>query len=400
MKTILVVASFHKGERFIREAKAQGWRVILVTGESLKEAAWPTDSIDAMYFMPDPDNQWNMADLVSAVSYLARTVEIDRIAALDDFDVEKGALLREHLRVPGMGDTTARNFRDKLAMRGRAKDAGIRVPAFEALLNDAAIQRYLEANPGPHVLKPRTQANAIGIRKAENAEEAWAHIHALGDARSHYLIERFISGPVYHVDSVSVGGELKFSAASVYGVPPMEVFHAGRVFTSSLIRRDTAEEKALMKVNLDVLQGLNLRYGVSHSEYIRGDDGEFYFLETSARVGGANIAEMVEAATGVNLWQEWARLETAESPDHYQTPASSGGYAGLLNTLARQRNPDMSGFDAPEVAWKMQKDQHAGLIVASKSYDRVQELVGEYTQRFYDEFFMRMPAAENASQLG
>lgn len=400
MKTLLVVASFFKGERFIREAKAQGWRVILVTGESLKHAAWPTDALDAMYFMPDPDMQWNMADLVAAVSYLARSVEIDRIAALDDFDVEKGALLREHLRIPGMGDTTARNFRDKLAMRGRAKDAGIRVPEFSALLNDAAVQRYLEANPGPHVLKPRTQANAIGIRKAENAEEAWAHIHGLGDARGHYLIERFITGPVYHVDSVSVEGELKFSAASVYGVPPMEVFHAGRVFSSSLIRRGSPEETALRTVNLEVLQGLNLRYGVSHSEYIRGEDGEFYFLETSARVGGANIAEMIEAATGVNLWQEWARLETAESPKDYQVPAFAEGYAGLLNTLAKQQTPDMSGFDAPEVVWKMQKDQHAGLIVASPDYDRVQQLLTEYTQRFYDEFFMRLPAAESASQLG
>ena len=42
-----------------------------------------------------------------------RSKKIDRIVALDDFDVEKGAYLREHFQISGMGQTTARHFRDK-----------------------------------------------------------------------------------------------------------------------------------------------------------------------------------------------------------------------------------------------------------------------------------------------
>jgi hypothetical protein len=41
-----------------------------------------------------------------------------------------------------------------------------------------------------------------------------------------------------------------------------------------------------------------MKQGVTHAEFIRGVDGELYFLEIAARVGGANIAEMIEAATG------------------------------------------------------------------------------------------------------
>ena len=59
--------------------------------------------------------------------FLARTRLIDRIVPLDDYDVETAAALREHLRVPGMGDTTARYFRDKLAMRVQARDRGLQV---------------------------------------------------------------------------------------------------------------------------------------------------------------------------------------------------------------------------------------------------------------------------------
>ena len=59
--------------------------------------------------MPDVQKEWNMQDTLLGVSYMARKEHIDRIVALDDFDVEKAATLREHLRVPGMGNTAARS---------------------------------------------------------------------------------------------------------------------------------------------------------------------------------------------------------------------------------------------------------------------------------------------------
>ena len=50
--------------------------------------------------------------------------------------------------------------------------------------------------------------------------------------------------------------------------------------------------------------------GVTHAEFLRADsDGKFYFIEVAARVGGAFISDVIEAATGINLWREWARLE-------------------------------------------------------------------------------------------
>ena len=54
-RTILCLASFHKGHEFIREAKAQGWRVYLLTSQSLKDAEWPRESLDDIFYMPDVD---------------------------------------------------------------------------------------------------------------------------------------------------------------------------------------------------------------------------------------------------------------------------------------------------------------------------------------------------------
>lgn len=399
-KTIVCLASYEKGQAFMQECHAQGWRVVLVTGESLRDANWPREALQDIFFVPDPEKTWDLPALIRSIAYLARSIEIDRLVALDDFDVEKAAAVREHLRIPGMGDTTARNFRDKLAMRGRALDAGIAVPEFIGCINDAQVARYLAEVPAPWVLKPRFQANAIGIKKFDQPDAVWHAIHMLGDERSNYVLERFVAGTVAHVDSVVVNHEPIFAVASEYGTPPMEVFHGGRVFTSRTVQPGSEREMALLAINQQIMRGLGLREGVSHSEFILGEDGQLYFLETSARVGGAHIAEMVEAATGVNLWREWARLETAESLVGHQVKQERDHATALMNTLAKQEWPDMSMFDEPEVVWRLHRRQHAGLILASPSYDRVTELLVSFTQRFYAEFFASLPAADRASDIG
>src|SRR5207253_5791182 len=121
-RAILCLASFEKGAEFMREAKRQGWRVLLLTVPSLEHADWPRESVDEIFYMPD---LYDEGAVIRGVSYLARSQPIDRIAALDDFDVEMGAALREHLAIPGLGATIARRFRDKLMMRTVAAAAGI-----------------------------------------------------------------------------------------------------------------------------------------------------------------------------------------------------------------------------------------------------------------------------------
>lgn len=398
-KTILCISSYEKGYAFLRQAHALGWRVLMITGESCRNADWPYEVLSDIFFVPDPDKQWNVPDLIHAVSFLARSTKIDRIVALDDFDVEKAAALREHLRTAGMGDTTARNFRDKLAMRGRAKDAGIPIPGFTGVFNDEDVNQFIAEVPGPWVLKPRLQANAIGIKKLNNGQELWEALDELGDERSFFLLEQFIPGRIAHVDSVIVNQKVKFACASVYGTPPMEVFHGGRVFTTRTLEPGESLEKKLTEANQRVVADLGLKYGVSHTEFIIDENENVFFLETSARVGGAHIAELVEFTTGINLWAEWAKLECSDDITKYKPPTRKKNYGALMVTLAQQEWPDMSKYDDKEVMWKINKRQHAGLIIASPKKERITELLDSYLPRFYSDFFASLPAAEKASQM-
>ncbi|MCA9959745.1 MAG: hypothetical protein KC443_11960, partial [Anaerolineales bacterium] len=220
--TILCIASEPKGVPFIRECKQQGCRVLVLMTEEKQHESWPWESIDEHFVMPSLSRQ---PDVTYAISYIMRGQKIDRIQALDDYDVATAASLREHLRIPGMGETTARHFRDKLAMRVQARDEGMLVPPFTAVFNYDDLRAYMADVPAPWVLKPRFEAGAVGIRKLHGSEQVWRALDELGDQQSFYLLEKFVPGDVYHVDSLIWGGELAFSIASKYGLPPLAVSH-------------------------------------------------------------------------------------------------------------------------------------------------------------------------------
>lgn len=391
-QTILCLAGHEKGQRFLSAAKRQGWRVLLITTTALEHGDWPRESIDEIFYMPD---MYNLTDMIHGVSYLARSRAIDRIVALDDFDVETAAALREHMRLPGMGDSRARLFRDKLAMRTGARDVGIRVPDFVGIFNYDRIREYMQRVPPPWVLKRRSEAAAIGAVKVEAPDELWPRLDALGDRQSFHLLERYVPGNVYHVDSLVVDGEVVFAEAHQYGQPPMDVVHQGGLFITKTVLRGSEDERTLRAMNREVLRALGLERGPSHTEFIKGrEDGQFYFLETAARVGGAFITDLVEASTGINLWEEWAKLETLPPGRPYRLPERRQDYGAIINTLARQEYPDTSTYQDPEIAIRLAKDHHAGFVLRSPDPDRLQALLDDYSRRFYQDFYTSLPAPD------
>ena len=390
--TFLCITTYEKGQEFMRECKRQGCSVILLTAEKLRDADWPREVLEETFYLPA---NLPLADTVQAVTHLARSRKIDRIVALDEFDMETASTLREHLRVPGMGLTTMRYFRDKLAMRIRALDQGIRVPDFVPVVNHADIRHYLDHVPGPWVLKPRQEASAIGIKKLHSADELWPILDQLGDKQSSYLLEKFVPGDVYHVDSVVSENEVVFMNVSKYGKPPMNVAQGGGVFTTFTVPRGNDTDAALREMNRTLIAALGLVRGVAHAEFIQAyADGHFYFLECAARVGGAYINEMVEAATGINLWREWARIEIASGDGSYKLPPLREDYAGVVLSLARQEWPDTSGYSDPEVLLRIKRHHHAGLILRSSDSQRVPALLESYGPRFVDEFLAVEPPRE------
>ncbi len=392
----LCLASYFKGHLFLEEARRLGAHVILLTREKLKDEAWPAASIDERFLM---SSLRQMPDILHAVSYLMRDRAIDQIIPLDDYDVPTAAALREHLRLDGLGESITRYFRDKLAMRQRARSLGIPVPDFEGVLNYNRLRAFMQRTPAPWVLKPRLEAGAMGIKKLFQPEALWGWLERLGDEQSYYLLEQFIPGDVYHVDSVVWESEVLLAAPHRYGRPPIHVAHEGGVFISRSLEPDAEIAPALLALNRQVLLGFGMTRGVAHTEFIRAADGRLFFLETAARVGGASLDQLTQAATGINPWVEWARLEMAHvQGQSYVLPPRQNRQAAILVCLARQEHPNLSAYTAPEVVWRMDKKQHAGLIVATEDGARLDSLVDAYGRRFVDDFLAVAPPLDRAPE--
>ncbi|WP_035672389.1 acetyl-CoA carboxylase biotin carboxylase subunit family protein [Flavobacterium sp. 83] len=387
-KTFLCISNYFKGADFLINLKKLGNKVYLVTSEKLRDKPWPHQYIDEIFYMEGQDIDWNLEHLLLGVGNFMKSTKIDGIVALDDYDVEKATYLRENLRIDGMGQTTGRYFRDKLAMRMRAKSCAIPIPAFCSLFNDHDINTFADSIQAPWVLKPRSEASATGIIKVYDKESLWIHINEMGNNRFKYLLEQFKPGDVYHCDSLISDNKVIFSLTSKYLTTPMEISQGGGVFRSANIPYDSEDDKSIKNINKQVLSGFGLKHGAAHTEFIKcKEDGKIYFLETSSRVGGAHLAEMVAQASNINLWKEWAAIENALVKETiYALPEVKKEYAGIVLTLSKFQHPDLSSFSDQEVCFRVPLEYHAGLIVKSDKQLRILELLDDYGNRFVTDF--------------
>lgn len=394
---IVCFATFFKGGDFMRECKAQGGKITLVTKEKMLNEDWPRDVLDEVFALPNDASVELFLDLVA---HIAKTNKPDRIVALEEFDVVVAALAREHLCIGGMSSSTAKMFRDKYAMAVRARDGGVTVPDFLPAINNEEIADYMNRVPPPWVLKPRSDVSAIGIRKLDNADEAWAAIaelnkrESLRERASYHVLARFIPGEVFHVDSLVHDGRVAFAGVNKYGRPPLQVAHGGGAYISQTIPHDSAEKRKLLEINRRLIKAMKMETGATHAEFIKSEaDGDFYFLEIAARVGGAYIADVLEAASGVNLWREWAKMEMSEAGAKPKLKPRKD-HAGIVLSLAKQESPDTSAYTDSEITYRVNKKHHAGLIVAAKTHQRVTELLNDYAGRFENDFIAVLPPLE------
>jgi biotin carboxylase len=217
----------------------------------------------------------------------------------------------------------------------------------------------------------------------------------LRERASYYVLARFVAGEVFHVDSVVNDGKVVFAGTNQYGRPPMQVAHQGGAYVSHTLARGSADERTLLSINKKLIRALGLERGATHAEFIKSDaDGKFYFLEIAARVGGAYIADVLEAASGVNLWREWARLEIVDGKASTRITPPRKEYAGIILSLAKQEYPDTSAYVEDEIIHRVKKRHHAGLIVRAPRLERVNELLDDYGRRFVEDFVAVAPPPE------
>jgi hypothetical protein len=233
-------------------------------------------------------------------------------------------------------------------------------------------------------------------------EQLWRTLDNLGDAQSHYILEQIVEGNSFRVDSIVSDCEVKFLVVHESGTRTGEIAQAGTVHTMHTVDRNSRDARELAAINRALAPSFGMVRGITHAHLIRSQvDGSYYFLEIGARVGGAFPNEtyaddtfpgdsfmdnLVEAATGVSLWREWANLEIADlRHTGYAVPDSYEGYAGSVLCASQGVAPNLEAFADPAIVTRFRRGKHAALILRAASPERVRNLLGDYAAQLESE---------------
>ena len=254
-------------------------------------------------------------------------------------------------------------------MRTGASESGFLVPEFCGVCNYDELRAYMgECRP----LAVEAARGSLGAGDSQNsrAGATVARAGRTGRRAEPFLLEQFVPGDIFHVDSIVSESKVVFSGgSSIWPAADAGDARGRRVHHADGGSR-AAGTGGIDALNAELAPSLGMVRGVTHAEYIRAHaDGRYYFLEIAARVGGAFIADLVEMATGINLWREWARLEVANLRGETYSAARARLRATRAACFAWPRPPSRTprDFDAPEIVVRMKKHHHAGLIVRSES---------------------------------
>ncbi len=290
---------------------------------------------------------------------LAAVVETVRAGATDPADVHLlchdeyslavVAEVRERLDLPGARPPALAAFADKLTMKQMLTGTGVRMPAHTAWDHTAYEtdpEGYLdlvEAAVGlPALVKPIDESGAVGVAKLPDraALRQWAATAPEG----RWEVDEFVTGTLYHVDSLVVGGTTLFAAVN-QDLHPCADYAEGRLNASWTIPETDPVHDRLLEFNELVLASLpKPMNGVFHHEVFRTPADELVFLEIAARPPAALIPATSQIRFGVNVEEAHFRLQRGEQVQIGHQRGPFAGYAFVpkrAGRLVARRRPEL-----------------------------------------------------------
>lgn len=228
---------------------------------------------------------------------------IDCVISMSEYELMTAAEVRELLNIAGPTKAQVEKVRNKIAMKLAVMESGLRVPYF-ASLADFLAEPLTSALPvgSSLILKPVDGASSEGVEQYSDrgllvAEIEKRQIEGKWSAKDidRYQVEEFVEGPILHFDGLMDNGYLKAFAGSRY-VGTCLGFANGQPLGS--VQFDTPQDYFNWVVR--ILKAVDLKNGSFHLEAIETAQG-LCFLEIANRVGGAEVVETFERATGINL---------------------------------------------------------------------------------------------------
>ncbi len=242
----------------------------------------------------------------------------------DEYCLELCARLRGQ---PDAELDSLETYRDKVLMKERVAEAGIRVPLYYRLDHERCSQdadlysEELVRQLGlPVVVKPVRESNnrGVAVLSSHAALHAWMiRSHDSQDSQAatsvqQYEIEQYIEGTLHHANLAVVGGRATCLLVAEYLSPPL-MLSAGLPSGSITLPRQDVRWGSIADLSMTALRALgSAGDGVTHVELFQAQAGELIFLEAAHRAPGALVSEVGRRHIGRNLEELNLSLQLGE----------------------------------------------------------------------------------------
>lgn len=268
----------------IKKCKELGHEAIVVSPGNYPGMKYADKVIDANILDPE------------AVYEAAKAEKVDGIISdQTDMAVYSIAYSCEKLGLPGNSPEVASLFIDKHLMRTKCQNLGLPTIPSELVSNiDQALAAFSRIG-SPAIIKPVDSAGSKGVTRIDSEDDLRIHFdEASGySGTGNVIIEKFIVGPEFEVDSIAVNGEIRtlmYADLNEFKIP--NVFASMTRLYPSVANQTIINN--LLSYDNAVLKGFGLKQGLTHGEYIMDESsGEIYLIETALRGGGTFISSHI-----------------------------------------------------------------------------------------------------------
>ena len=189
---------------------------------------------------------------------------------------------------------------DKVEMKNRFSRSGINTAKYFAQITPDDLEQIPKDVRYPMIVKPAQSSAGRGVKLVKNFEELSIQVSVAKQISKNgfALVEEFIEGEQYSVETVSTNGEHSIIGITKEFFSPapffMEVQH---YFPAKL---PTEIEKKIHEIAIQVLDVFKIEVGSCHLELRLTENGNIFIIEIATRLGGWR-SELANRAIGVNI---------------------------------------------------------------------------------------------------
>ncbi|GAB4183941.1 MAG: ATP-grasp domain-containing protein [Wenzhouxiangellaceae bacterium] len=195
---------------------------------------------------------------------------------------------------------------DKYAMARAAADAGLRIPWQACIASDEDLQQLLSTDVHwPVVIKPVASMGSEGVTLCADAtalltafRRLRAQTNRLGRMNQKCLVQQWLQGTEYAIDTVSIDGRHRLCAIWRYRKTSDRILGLVPFTSKQLLPARGVDQKVLMAYARQLLGAVGISHGPAHMELLIDEHG-VQLMELGARLhGGVAAMDLARRCTG------------------------------------------------------------------------------------------------------